>query len=75
MTLDHEAIEEQAKKIMDSFLKELNEIQQEDHFGVECEKEMREPKAEEPNHNFKQAFFANAPKIRDGQLVAERKQW
>lgn len=73
--IDHDAIQAQAKRIMDDFLKELGEVKQEEHFGVEREKEMREPKAVEKDPNFSQAFLANAPRTKDGLLLAEKKQW
>ena len=73
--IDQQVIEEQAKRIMDDFLKELKEIGQEERFGLEREDEMRTPKPLEPNAQFRRAFLENAPKVRDNEIVAERKQW
>lgn len=73
MKLDKAAIEAQAKRIMDSFVKNLGE--QEVQFGVERDKQTREPKAVQPDMAFRQAFLENAPKTRDGLLLAEKKQW
>lgn len=73
--IDLSAIEKQAKAIMDAFLKELGDVKQEAKFGLQREREMREPKACETDPQFRQAFFANAPKVKDDELVMERKQW
>ena len=73
--IDQQVIEEQAKRIMDEFLKELKDISQEEHFGLEREQEMREPKQAQPNPQFQRAFLENAPKVKDGLVQAERKQW
>jgi hypothetical protein len=68
-------IEEQAKKLMDSFLKELSSVEQEEQFGLQRDVQMRTPQPSKPNEQFRQAFFANAPKVKDGLVQMEKKQW
>ena len=72
---DLATIEKQAKHIMDSFMKELGEVKQEDSFGLEREAQTREPRVEECSEQFRKAFLANAPNTRDNLLIMERKQW
>lgn len=72
---DHSKIEHQAKQLMDSFLKELSSIPQEDSFGLERDEQMRTPEPAKPNESFRKAFLANAPNVRDDLLIMERKQW
>ena len=74
-TLDHDAIEKQAKHIMDSFLKELGSMKEQNKFGLTRTDQMREPKDKEPSEQFQKAFFANAPKVKDNLLIMEKKQW
>jgi hypothetical protein len=73
--MNQEQIEAQAKAIMDAFLKELGSIEQEAQFGTRKGDQMRTPVPAEPNDQFRQAFFANAPNVKDNQLIMEKKQW
>ena len=77
-TLDPVVIELQAKAIMDAFLKELGTAEQSQDFGLHregFEQQTREPKLEPCSPRFRRALFANAPNVRNDELVMERKQW
>jgi len=76
--MDLENIEAQAKKIMDDFLKELGTAESPKDFGLRREglsAQVREPKHEPTDPRFRGGFFANAPNVKDDELVMERKQW
>lgn len=75
--IDHEKIEATAKKIMDDFLVALGGAESKD-FGLRregLEHQIREPKHEPTDPRFRGGFFANAPNVKDDELVMERKQW
>ncbi len=76
--MDHAKIEAQAKKIMDNFLMELSNAQSPTDFGLRREglaAQVREPKHELCDPRFRGGMFANAPNVKDDELVMERKQW
>ena len=76
--MDHAKIEATAKKVMDDFLKELGDAESPTDFGLRREgldAQVREPKHELCDPRFRGGMFANAPKVKDDELVMERKQW
>lgn len=76
--MDHAKIEAQAKAIMDDFLKELGNAEAPKDFGLRREgskAQVREPKHELCDPRFRGGMFANAPTVKDDELVMERKQW
>ncbi len=75
MSKKAETIEEQAKRIMDSFFEALSKVEQPATLGLRRDKQVRTPKKSVPDERFRLVFFANAPKVKDDLLVAEKKQW
>lgn len=73
--MNQQEIETQAKAIMDSFLKELGSVNEPQAFGVQRDAQMRAPKQQQVDEQFRQLFLENAPKVKDSLLVMERKQW
>lgn len=73
--MNHEEIKEQAKRIMDDFMKELSAVEQPEKFGLAREQQMREPATKEQDPRFRQLLFENAPKVKDNLLIMEKKQW
>jgi hypothetical protein len=75
--MNQQEIEEQAKQIMDSFLAELGSVGEPKHFGLVRERgqQVRQPAVKDCDERFRQLLFSNAPKLRDGLLVMERKTW
>lgn len=69
--------EEEAKKIMDEFLAELEKIDQDIEIGLVREHTLREddapPSGEGPE--FRVRMFSNAPKVEQEQLKMEKKHW
>lgn len=70
-----EEILEEAKKIMDDFVKELDSIELDEDFGIEREKETRTKFESVVDKDFRERVFKNAPKIKDEFIVAEKKDW
>ncbi|MBN2454807.1 Asp-tRNA(Asn) amidotransferase GatCAB subunit C [Candidatus Woesearchaeota archaeon] len=71
-----EEIRKEAKKIMDEFVKALEKVKEgEEDVGFELEEDMRSPEAKEKESGFKERMLENAPKKKDGFVVAEKKQW
>lgn len=76
--LDLAKIELQAKAIMDSFLQRLGTIDEPKDFGMKrdgIEHQTRDASAKEASSRFRSAFFANAPNVKDDELIMERKKW
>ncbi len=73
--MDQQKIEEQARQIMDDFMKELGNIEQPREFGLLREAETRQPAHQEASQQFIDIFFENAPRVQDRQLMMEKKQW
>ncbi len=79
-----EIVQNQAKKIMDDFIKALDKI---DDAGLQVgqirDKSMREVASEEkkdhrksPDNSFRKAIFANAPRgVSHDFFVSEKKKW
>ncbi len=76
--IDTAKVEAQAKQIMDAFLVELGSIETPKDFGMKrdgIEHQAREGKASAQATRFRSAFFANAPNVKDDELIMERKKW
>jgi len=75
--VDREKVKEQAKKLMDEFVSALEKAEEvKEEFGVKRKDVMRVPgKDKYKNSDFKERMLKNAPKVEDGQIVAERKKW
>ena len=74
--MDEEKIKKQAKKIMDEFISALNKVPEiKEEFGQERKQFTRESAKSEYGKEFKERMLKNAPKVKDGQLVMEKKRW
>lgn len=74
--MDKEKIKEQAKKIMDDFVKALDKVEAiKEEFGVRREVNTREKTKCGCDPEFKERFFKNAPKVEDDFLMMEKKKW
>lgn len=73
--MDNGEIKLQARKIMDSFAKALENISTEE-TKVERDKDRREEKEGEiSDKKFREIFFENAPNSEDDCIIAERGEW
>lgn len=74
--LDEEKIKEQAKAIMDEFVKALDNVGEvSGEVGIEREQATRTAKKEKRDNEFRERMLKNAPKKQDGSIVAEKKSW
>ncbi len=74
--MDEEKIKKQAKKIMDEFISALNKVPKiKEKFGQERNQFTRKAEKYEYGHEFKEKMLKNAPKVKDEQLVMEKKSW
>ena len=74
--INREKIRNEAKYIMDNFIKALDKaegIKQE--FGSERKDSMRAKIKKDKDPEFRKRMFKNAPKKRDDFLVMEKKTW
>lgn len=72
--MDKEKIMEQAKKIMDDFIKALGK-QEEKEFSIERKSSLREQNKCEQDKDFKDLWYKNLPKKKNGYMVAEKGHW
>ena len=71
-----QGIEADAKRIMDNFLAALEKADlPEAPLGIEREASVREPEAADEDALFPKKMFGNAPKAKDGYIMAEKKSW
>lgn len=69
-------IKKQAKEIMDEFMNALEKVNVElDHTSSQTEKNTREENPSKPDKEFNKRFLKNAPKTKDGEIIAEKKKW
>jgi len=74
--MDEGKIKKQAKKIMDEFISALDKIPEiEKGFGQERKDYMRKPGKSKYGKEFKERMLKNAPKVKDGQIIMEKKSW
>jgi Asp-tRNA(Asn)/Glu-tRNA(Gln) amidotransferase C subunit len=66
--------EEEAKKIMDLFMKELSKVKSEEDFLIIRNKQTRTGKVK-INKEFKERILENAPSKDDDFIIAEKKHW
>lgn len=64
----------EAKKIMELFMKELSKVKSEEDFSVVREKQTRKGKPK-INNEFKERILENAPSKDDDFIIAEKKHW
>lgn len=74
--LNPEKIKEQAKAIMDEFVKALDKAGEvSGEIGLEREQATREGKKSKPDNDFRERMLKNAPKKDSDYIIAERKSW
>lgn len=74
--LDGEKIREQAKAIMDEFVKALDKAGEiSGEVGIEREQATRTAKKEKPAPDFRERMLKNAPKKDSDHIIAEKKSW
>ncbi len=74
--MDEEKIKKQAKNIMDEFISALNKVPRiKEKFGQERNQFIRKAEKCEYGPEFKERMLKNAPKVKDDQLVMEKKSW
>jgi Asp-tRNA(Asn)/Glu-tRNA(Gln) amidotransferase C subunit len=75
--MNQEKIKEQAKVIMDEFVKALDNagVDISGDVGIERKSFVRKGKKEKYGEDFKKRILENAPKKSDGQILTEKKNW
>lgn len=74
--MNSEQVKEEAKQIMDSFMKALEEVGDvEEEYGNRRKENVRKPSECKYGSEFKEKMLANAPKKEDDCIVAEKKKW
>jgi len=72
--MKEEEIKAQAKKIMDEFISALEKVNVDEKVGFEADTDTRVPKGKK-NPEFRKELLSNAPKSKDGCILAEKKGW
>ena len=77
MTLDHQKITQQAKKIMDNFISALDKADNKNlDFTVTRDSNIRKDNDHlQTNNDFSERMLKNAPNVKNDCIVAERKKW
>jgi len=73
--IEQEKIRDQAKKIMDEFIHELNKAEDISDFGEIRGKNVREKLKQKDGNEFRKKMFDNAPKKNENYILAEKKKW
>ena len=74
--MNKEKIKEEAKQIMDDFMKALDKVKEmPDSFGTERTQNTREVSESEYGDEFKKKVLKNAPENSDDCILAEKKRW
>jgi len=74
--MDEGKIKKQAKKIMDEFISALNKVPKiKEEFGQERGQFTRKSAKSEYGIEFKKRILKNAPKVKDEQIIMEKKSW
>ena len=72
--MDKEKIREQAKRIMDDFIKALGKLEEKE-FAIERKSSLREQNKCEVDKDFNVLWYKNLPKKKNGYMVAEKGHW
>ncbi len=74
---DQDKICQQAKRIMDSFMQELAKAEEIDaEFAQRREENIRAMQTKtKGNEDFSSRMLKNAPAVKDGCVLAEKKKW
>jgi Asp-tRNA(Asn)/Glu-tRNA(Gln) amidotransferase C subunit len=74
--MDEAQIKNDAKKIMDNFMKSMKNIEVEEEYTMvrnECFRE--EGEGTETDEDFRQRFLSNAPKVSNEAILANKGDW
>ena len=72
---EKEEIRENAKKLLDEFSSKLGKIKSVEPKSDKKENLRIEGKGSEPNSDFRELMFDNAPLVEDGLIIAETGAW
>jgi len=75
MNLDENKIKKEAKKIMDNFISELEQIKEIQDFKIERKDFLRGNKEVKLDEDFKKRWFKIIPKTKNGCVLAEKGKW
>jgi Asp-tRNA(Asn)/Glu-tRNA(Gln) amidotransferase C subunit len=73
--MNTDKISKEAKKIMDNFVDALGSGNADGGFEVRRDLNMRSGEELILNSDFRERVLENAPKVKDGFIVAEKKKW
>lgn len=74
--MEHDKIAQDAKRIMDSFMSAMGDIQVEEEFILERDACFREEgEGLLVDDTFKKYFLANAPKVKGDAIVTRKGDW
>lgn len=74
--MNQEEIKKDAKRILDSFMEDMKDINVEENFVLERETCYREEgEGRDLDEDFKQRFLSNAPKVSGDAIVTKRGDW
>jgi hypothetical protein len=72
---EKEMIKEEARTFLNEFSRKLDKIKGELKEDFESQEARKEGKGWEPNLDFKEAIFQNAPFVEDDLRIAEKGGW
>lgn len=73
--VDEEKVKEEAKNIMDDFVKSLSELDIESNFKLERKRDIREKDKMIKPEEFRKKVLDNAPETENDCIKAEEKNW
>lgn len=73
--VDKNKVKEDAKQIMEGFMKELGKAEVETGFKLERQKFLREEKEPYKEEGFKERFLENAPQRTSEHVLSEKGDW
>jgi len=73
--VEKQEIRDNAKKLLDEFSSKLNKIKVTESKAEKKENLRIEGKGSQPNPEFREFMFDNAPKTEDGLIIAETGAW
>ncbi len=73
--MKEQEILDQAKEILDNFVKELEKVKTEEARVERKENKRKEKLGEETSSEFKEIMLKNAPKVKDDCIEAEKGCW
>lgn len=76
MAIDAEQVKEEARRIMDAFMKSMGDIELEEDFVLlrkDCFREEGEGRL--ADEEFRSLFLLNAPKVKGDAILAQKGKW